>query len=303
MSSPSASPQYVVRDLFPVNEIHLIFGPAHSGKTTLMLQILEDWRNGRDVFGCHSHVQPFCLIACERPESALRAHMRRLGMDPSLIPHFSLIDQASSGDDYNFETLVATLRKRCPEAKVLFIDGLSTLCPGRSYDQRDVSKFLLTINQFCKQQSITIIACLYAVKAKEGAGYAAPLDRLSGSGVWSSMTGCKLLIDPIDPKDPTNPNRLLLLFIRSRAPRATYAKYVESGLLSYADTLELTGLDSWLAQLEPGKVIRTSTIHETAQSLQVSRSSVFRWIENQITLCTLSKIRKGTYIVPPRASA
>lgn len=301
MAQPDS--HFVVRDLFPSKSIHLIFGPAHSGKTTLMLQIMEEWRNGRDVLGYHSHPAPFCYVSCTKQQSEIESHMRRIGLDPNTIPNFSLLNVSNSNEDFNIDTVTIKAKSLVSDLRVLFLDGLSVICPGRITDVRDVAAFLRSILTICRRDNITIIAAIGTVKSREGSSYSHPIERLPGAGVWSEMSNSKILIDPIDPKDVTDNNRYILVMPRSRASWRLYAEFVESGMLAYTDRLCVATMDSWLQQQAPSTQFTTAEIQHAANSMGVSRATVTRWIADQRKLGTLTSIARGLWQIPIIASA
>jgi hypothetical protein len=299
----TANPQYVIRDLFPSKQIHLIFGPAHSGKTTLMMQIMDDWRNGRDVFGYHSHPAPYCYASCTKQLPDVESHMRRIGLDPATIPHLSLQNTSSSREDFNIETLILKAKSLVPDLRVLWLEGLGTICPGKITEVRDVTEFLRNLMSICRREHLTIIAEMTTVKAREGNSYSYAIDRLPGSNVWSDMTGSKIPIDLADPRDLTDINRIVVLVMRNRASRRLYAAFVDSGLLAITDRLEVATMDSWLTQQPTPTQVTTKEIHKVGKSLGVSRSSITRWITDQHELGTLNPVSRGVWQIPERATA
>jgi hypothetical protein len=302
-AASSASPSFVIRDLFPTNEVHLIFGPSFVGKTTLLFQIIEEWRHGRDVFGYHSHPAPFCYVECHHSQSRTWRHMRHLGIDPGEIPHFSLLDTCTNSTDYNIDTVVKEAKHRVPNLRVLFIDGLSILCSGKITEQRAVAEYMLRLAQICKEHKLTIIGVMSSVKSREGSSYASTLERLPGSSTWASMTGTKLVVEPVDARNPVNASRTILFLIRERAPNLLFATFTQSGMLGFSSEPEASGLDSWLASLPLDSDVTTQQIQEAAKFNKVPRSTMFYWLDSQLKLGTLVKVRKGKYHVPPAYNA
>jgi hypothetical protein len=290
--------KFVVHDLLAINEIHLIFGPARSGKTTLALQMFDDFCAGRPVLGFPSSPMPTCFVACERSAASLAAAIARVGIDASL-PHLSLAGRLKR-EEYNIEAAYSLAKAKVPELRVLFFDGFSRLCPGKWYDDRDVSQFLIDSTVFCHERHLTIIGTLPCVKAKEGNGYQDPLERISGSGCWSSGTDFKLMIERYNPKDVTNCYRTMTLFPAHRAESRMWAGFSQGRIQLLNDpptTVNSPGTP--IANLEEHYAMTqddsTISVQDAIERYDIPRRTLQRWLQEKVKEGKLVRVGRGLY--------
>src|SRR5580692_9374540 len=102
------SDHFIVDQILPKFETHLVGGPSHSGKTTLIFQTIERWRNRKDVFGHASFPLPFCYLACECASGTVHSTLKRVGIDPETFPFLSTIEH--EGID-SFHTALGLARR------------------------------------------------------------------------------------------------------------------------------------------------------------------------------------------------
>lgn len=301
-------PDFLIDQILRSNQVHLISGPSRSGKSTLLLQVLAGWAAGLPVFGHVSVPAPFALVSCDRSASTIDDTMLRLGMIPDTIPHFSIIDpprnvfqrresDRPSQDDHSISEILAICQRIVPNLACLFVDGLSTLCPGKIIDHRDVANFLRDTSRLCIQQRVTIVGTVYAAKSREGEGYAAPCDRMLGSGAWASHTGTAFILEPADRK------RTLHVIPLNAPVESWELMHDDIGrLVPYVETGTSDKLDYWLVSLDEGMVFTTQQAHIVGEAAEVSRPTVERWLKNQITLGTIVRIDRGEYKVTGKKS-
>lgn len=197
-ASAPASPAFIVDSIFPSNEIHLFGGASHSGKTTLVIdQFILRWSRGLPVFGHESYPAPFCFVVCDRPLTTLSATLARTGMGGlATFPAFSLVDEASDDPTLNlFEQALSTARKRVPGLKVLFMDGIHRICPGRANDLKDVSEFLAYVSRRLQKEGITLIGIGHAAKVKGDEHFSNPRERFLGSSAWGTSSSTMIIVE------------------------------------------------------------------------------------------------------------
>lgn len=287
--------KFVVDTLFPTKEIHLIFGPSGAGATTLLLQIIADYSAGRPVLDRFpSHPMPFCLISCAKSLSATRRHMKRLGMDPSQIPHLAL--SGRRGDDHHFANVYDLADRHLDgRLKVLFIDGLSTLC-DKVADDKAVTAFMSNIIATCEEHDVTVIATIRASKARSGEGYVSIRERIIGSGAFASFADTKIGIDPVKPSDPANHSRSLVIMPQAEETIVLPYALTKFGLLPNLTELLVDPLDAWLATIPGGTLIRSSEMMAVSN---MTRPTFYRWLSTQLELGTLIDGEKqGEYRTP-----
>jgi AAA domain len=302
-TAAAPAPAFIVQDIFPTNQIHLIFGPQARDKTILLLQIMRDWTAGLQVFSHDSYPARYCWVSCERNTDSLRAHMTRLGIDPPSTYHFSLVD-SERRENQTLEAALSIARQRV-NCSVLFIDGLHALCPGKIIDSRDVTNFLVQAQQLMRSNRLTIIATAASPKYRPEDSTTPPGERFLGSGSWASMTDTKILVEPYDPmnlKDPAR--RVTLMPTHDEAVVGKYEHRPEGLIWIGNDDTGAPGLDSWLECLPPGEIVTTSSIKNLAQEMHISRSTVTRWIKSKVEAGVLipDEYSRGLYSVADPAT-
>lgn len=301
VASPVPQPQYLIEKIMPVEEVHLISGPSGSGNTTLMLQLLDDWRSSRECFGFASHPAPFYLVSCDRPATHIEGIMQRMNLSPDLIPHFSLVDSPRRDpmDDYTIDIIAKQILRSDSRIRVLFIDGLSVLCPGKIIDHTDVGKFLRAASRVCLQHHLTILGTVYASKSRSGEGYTNPRDRMLGSGAWSAFTGCKIIIEPHErvTQQQLPPSTIHVLSHNVPALSFEMEQSPDTGMFSPATLNMYSPLDQWIITKEEGDIVTTAEIKAVAAQLEISSRTAERWIASQKSLGTLIQVCRGEYRV------
>lgn len=288
--------RFLIDSILPANRVHVITGPSRAGASTLGLQMLDDWRRGEDIFGYKSHPAPFCYAACNLPLGDLRAHMRSLGIPTNgTFPHFSLVGSRKS-DKRSFHNVFTMAMERVPDLSLLFIDSLSSLCPGRITEDRVVDDFIDAMSTECQESNITILSSLRSSKARTGEGYLSPHERIIGSGAFCSATSTKFIIEPLKPSDPENPNRVLWLLPRVGKPRRLFYAFNDDGRLELqSEYIPQAPLDNWLITVAPGAEVHSDEMLIIADQLGIARTQLYEWVKVQVELGTVVRMAKGEY--------
>jgi len=263
-----------------------------------MLQIMDDWRNGRPVYGHASYPSRYCWISCERNTDSIRSHMRRIGLDPSEIYHFSLLDEERR-DNQTIDAAIAIARSRLTPS-VLFIDGIHALCPGRIIDTHDVTAFLVHVHQLIREHRLTILATVASPKSRPEDSTTPPGERFIGSGSWASMSDSKCLIEPYDASNVRDASRRLTIMPSHHLPSVQKWEFADRGLLALIgdDDAQPVPLDQWLDTQAIGTMLTTSDIQSAGQQLLgLSRSTVTRWIKDKVSEGRLRQVDRGNYTV------
>jgi len=293
---PQSSDTFLVDQIIPLNEVHLICGPSGAGKSTLASQLASESRQGGEIFGRACYPFPLCYVACASPLPRLRTIMRAAGIDPASIPHFSLVGKCRP-DERTVEFVVSLARELVPDLRVLIIDAFAILCQGKINDHRDVAQFMISAQDTCDRESLTIIGCVGSAKPRDdGQNAAAPRDRIIGATTWSESSGTKIIIDPEKPRDPGNPYRVIHVLPHGLRPE-TFQFEFKDGALVPRDMFEEGPLDAWLISIAAGTELRTSEIVAAAESMKISRRTCNYWIAKQVEAGTLVRLRQGVFRV------
>ena len=300
------SSAYIVDQILPTNQIHLIFGPESTDKTVLLLQILRDWLRRDKIFDRESYPTRYCWVSCEQNTSAVQSHMHALGINPSTTFHYSLLEVDRPSADHcnlNIDTavLMAQRQSQSQSHLVLFIDGLHALCEGRIICTRDVTKFLDRVHYLMRRYHLTILATVASPKTRPEDSTTPPGERFLGSGSWASMSRTKILIEPIDPMDPMHAGRKVIIMPPNNKAQILRYERHEDGLILMAqgDTPQCP-LDDWLDMQPSDQLVSTINIQTAGQTLELSRATIYRWIDQKLESNRLDRVSKGLYKIIPR---
>lgn len=287
--------EFHVDRILAAGEVHLIYGPSGAGKSTLALQIMESWTQGSDLFGYQTHPVPMCYLACERSSASLRRQMKAMGIDSSKHPNLSLL--MLRHDERNVRSALRLARKINSAIRVLFLDGLQSLCPGKINDHRDSTRFLIETAQLCQEENITIVGCAASSKSREGEGYASPRDRLLGAGAWASTTDLKAYIDYGRPSDVTHPYRRMSLMPSTEIPKLIHYEFENHRLVMRSQAELLINMDTWLASQSSGEVFTSAQLQGIAEQFHMSRTAFYLWLRDQVELGALRRLAHSKYSV------
>lgn len=189
----------------PKNQLHLLAGPTHGGKSTLAAQLVAALVRGTEWFG----LQPpyfageIAVFVTDRSWTDSGHWYRRLGLR---IPYWSILDHESTSlrelfagttktvthsawQDY-LQTVVEEKLKLGPDS-LLLIDVVNPLMGGEinSYDR--VFAALGDLNRYLQRRKVTCIGVGHAgkVKGNQADRYARAIDRIAGSAAMLGAAG------------------------------------------------------------------------------------------------------------------
>jgi hypothetical protein len=297
-SPQSPPPKFLVDSVLPANEVHLLYGPISEEITLFCLQNVATWLEGEEILAHASYPQPACYVACGHSLASLRWHMERADIDPGQLPHLSMLDHVQH-EDRTVDSALRLARAVVPNLRLLILDGMYTLCPGHINFFHDASKFLIATTQLCKEQRITILGCVTAVKSRDGESQASARDRLPGSIAWATLTSTKILFEPNRIDRYTDDTRRAVV-MATALERTITLQYVRQGYrFEYrGEGIAHSDLDTWLLTLHPGTPLTTQDLRDVAERSGISKASLYRWLADQIALGTILKIAHGSYVTP-----
>ena len=291
---PSDDPEYIIDDIMPAHEIHLLGGPSGAGKTTLAFQMIMDIRSGRPVFGHDSHPVPICYASCDRSSDSAVRTASRVGVNiniPTVI--------ARRGHR-TIRQVIDAAKELVPGLRLLVIDAIGTLVPcGKINDYGTVMDFLGYCTELCEQHHITILAMGHATKTREGEGFIRPRHKFLGS-VASASCDTMFYIESPNPQDPDDPSRRIIVLPRNYPSCVLAYTFNALGRLieiSQADE-ELTLDVKILVRLPIGEEVTTATLYE--RGLPTPHRTVDRWIAEAVQSSQLERAGRGHFAVPDR---
>lgn len=295
-SSTQQSSSHIAEPIMPTKEIHLISGPSNAGKTTLAFQMIEEWLAGLPVLGLYrSFPMPCLYVACDRSGASTVRTLARIGIKTK-IPILSLVDNPIP--ESTPSQLLALARKQQPNVRVLFIDAMAVLCPGKVTDYSIVCKFMASLARLCQKESLTIIGMGHTAKVRGDDKVSDPRQRFLGSVAWGGFADCMLHIEPTNPDDPTDPRRQLYVLPKNaRSELLDYRFNDEGRLVSLTAESAALILDQWLLKCPVGHVVTTATFVEIGGHAGLHKATVHRWIKEAIASGRIAKSGHGEYKV------
>jgi hypothetical protein len=294
------SPKYLIDDIAPSREVHLIGGPSGGGKSTWIFQFLIEWSAGRPIYGHASHPVPYVYISTDRGKDSILRTLERLRINPAHIEFVSTITL----DLDTVEAIIQRVHLKVPNVRVLFIEGMTGLMPeskGKSSDGGfgHASKFLRHLNKLCSELDITIFAVVHSPKSKEDARYLSPRDRVMGSSAWAAYTETLFLIEPVHADTPSLRN---LIIIPRNAPQETHQlEFNDTGRLVESNA-EITDtiIEAFLGTIPYGQTFTTEQFTTAMKRAGLSTATITRRLKELTENVVLAKVRQGIYSrVPP----
>jgi RecA-family ATPase len=288
---PDSDPEYIIDNIMPAHEIHLLGGPSGAGKTTLAFQMIRDIREGRPVFGYATHSIPICYVSCDRSSASAVRTAARVGVNdiPTII--------AKRGHR-NIRQVIEDAKALVPNLRLLVIDAIGVLVPGgKINDYGAVMDFLGYCTELCELHHITILAMGHATKTKEGEGFIDPRHKFLGSVAWGGSSDTMLYIESSNPKDPDDPSRRIIVLPRNYPASVLAYTFNNRGhLIPVTEADDELTLDVKLLNVQLGVEVTTSTI--TGWGFPASRSTINRWILDAVRTGKLEQVKKGVYRRP-----
>lgn len=189
--------EFIVDTIFPKRELHIIGGPAHGGKTTLLYQIMYDLSNGYNIFGYPSQPVPSCLISCVHSANACRQIMEQMGIS---FPLYSFVDNAFEGETQDkkidkMQQVCDAAMSLVPNVEMIFLDGIMRLFDGSITDNSGVGKFLSHVVRKLQEYNLTSLATGRAAKPKEATNGFRSIDRFLGATAWTEYSSTFIAIE------------------------------------------------------------------------------------------------------------
>lgn len=294
---------YLISEILPAGEIHLLAGPSGAGKTTLLMQILADFLAGVPVWGYRPFPAPVFYVSCDRTLNEQKRVMERTRTGWGAFP-VAVVKQIFPGTlRPSIGGIVAYAKKHYPETKLLVVDGFATLVPGGRYmDYTVVSDWLRDIQDLCQASEITILGVVHFAKEKKGEGYSNQRERILGSAAWGAFANLVLTLSKDDPEDPRS--RVRNLWVCPRNGEETLHKLeMSKGLLVPYTTLgeddKSSVLECEIRKLPPDLPFGRKAVKELndrlAPEVQVSDATLDRLLRQMIEEGKLEKAGYGRY--------
>lgn len=202
-------PNYLIENLMPTCEVHLVAGVTGAGKTTWLFGMLLDWERGLPVLGCKSNPVPWVYVAADRSIASAHRTMGAMGINPSAIRMIA----AQGADHKDFGAIMGAVADAGAELAVVEAFG-SFVDEGGTH--RQVSEFMHRACAYTAPQSqfpngLTILGVVESPKMKPNERYLLPRQRISGVATWGHLADCIFLIEHEKPQEHGHPGRKLYI--------------------------------------------------------------------------------------------
>lgn len=219
---PNRHQQFIIEDgIMPCREVHILAAASGVGKTTLMVQILDDLIDGVQVFDAKTNPVSPVYLCNDRSKDDIRRTFERVSPKHS-YPFYSLLTDTEFADCRTVEHAIRTAKLLHPECDFLIYDPISFNVENIN-SSREVSALLRSLTRLTQALSVTLLIIHHAAKSKSDSFYASPRQKIAGSGAWGGYSNLNLILEEDDDSDPTNPIRGLHVCPRNGGNR--YYRY------------------------------------------------------------------------------
>lgn len=177
--------EFLIADILPKGEVHLMGGSSGSGKTTLLFQILADFQAGNPVLGHPSYPVPYSYISVDRSRTSVTRTLQRLGLEREIT---RVICREDLPPDLNLLKVVRAAQKIYPDTKAFFIEGFQTMVGDKGNSYTPVAALLQATTTFCAEEGVTIVGICHSPKLKMEEGFQHPRETILGSVAWAAYS-------------------------------------------------------------------------------------------------------------------
>lgn len=298
---PDKFDEWLIEDLIPAFEFHLIGGPSGSGKSTLLFQILDAFVDGREIFGHKVNSVPCAYVSLDRGHVQTLRTMLQVGYKETKFPWWGL--GGSRKRPKTLKAIMDLVKSRQPDVKFLVIEGLANMLDnGKHCEYQATGDFLNELAWLCHDQKITVLASVHSPKTKEKDRYTNPRERVLGSVNWAGTADTVIIVEPVSVESAEDHSRLIFLLPRNAAQQVPLYKFENGRLVPSEDASDATWrllMDMELSQLPVGAQVTSDQIKEWADRLKLSTSSLTRWKNEKVKNSTLAHLQKGLFEVLP----
>jgi RecA-family ATPase len=292
------SPKYLIDEILPSREVHLLGGPSGSGKTTWWFQIIQDWAAGRDVLGHASHPVPWAYISADRSEEGVLRVLERLHIDPATIPFLSVVDE----DNDSASHYISKALEKFPTAKLLMLEGISSMVPVSSKQgdggYKAVTRFLRILGKLCRSHDITIWGSAHSPKMKAADRYTDPRQRVMGSVAWAGYTESIFIIEPPPSEDREQSHRRTLMSLPRNAKQEYFdlAFNDQGRLVPWADEIDDIFILEFFKKIGPGNSF-TRLVFNQAMEKYISETTCKRRLRGYEQSGHITQTDRGVFRV------
>jgi hypothetical protein len=300
------SRDYIVDQIFPSNEVHIIAGPSGSGKTRMLHQeFIPRLVAGSDVWGHQCRKPRKCVyFSLDRSIASIADTLRQM----KLAPAATILSAINDDIPLDIDSMYHIAEQYVPGVEVFIIESFlrlfrvaddkkTMLQPGNINDYLQVSDFLTTLTRKCMQLGITLMCSTHTTKMRERDLIFSPRERLLGSVAWGAYSDTLVYIGPVKLQDEINNNRRLYIMPRNSAPAEFVYQFDQDGrLVETTQDANDSRLDKYLYEEVNDETEFTRQEVDNWAALQdISKQTVTRWLSNLVDAGYLERVVRGRY--------
>jgi RecA-family ATPase len=222
--------EYLVDQLLPTKEVHLLAGPSGSGKTRWLFQTILDWQAGISILGKKSYPCPWIYIASDRSRVSVLRTLDGMGIPSDLIPMVNAWD-----DNLSLGAILDAIE--VSKAGFAIIESFGSFVEQPT--GRCVKDLLQRCRRFMNLANCTILGVMESPKLKPHERYENPRMRVSGAAAWAHFSETIFLIEPANPKTVSDPYRLLNVCPRNGPGIVVNLCFDQNGFLHPAKLIDM----------------------------------------------------------------
>jgi RecA-family ATPase len=246
---------------FPLGEVSLVAASSGIGKTTWMIQVLNNMVHGERVFGHNAKLRGYRIVLHDRSEGSFRRTLKRMHLSDEIQKNVIRLTHEQQIADP--QAIIAQIIERNPDAEIIFIEGLDMWASDPN-DMRVVSRLVDDLQRLAEQKHVAIIASLGCPKQKPKDRYQLQRDSVFGSSAWGRKTETIVFLELSDLKNPNSPRRCFVMPRNGKTEE--YTLTFENGVLTETvlstpvpiEAISESKFKKYLDTLEPGTHLKWS---------------------------------------------
>jgi hypothetical protein len=307
------SQRFIIENILPEGELHILAGPSGVGKSTLILPMLKAIEDGTPIMGFKTIPVPFVYIMCDSTSTSLQRKLNRIGLGDWDIPAYSIEDLAKPPFSLKPHTVeIEDLPIMFPWAKLFILEAYNWFykakSPNASKDYVDILQFWSRVRDFFGEKNLTIVGTTHIAKQKKNEGYALVRDKVFGSVAQPAICSTVMVLEQGRGDDdrtlhvsPRDYPEFKAEFLRDKEGKLHFSKVVgniqEKMEAAQEDLSSFQLLDRKLLAYMDQEILAGSVVKGWCQELGLSTRTAFRWIANKLEIGDLIKVQQGQWRV------
>lgn len=291
---------YLIADILPKYEIHLLGGGSGVGKTRFLFQLfISEWQEGRPVLGHKSYPVPYVYISMDRSRPSVGRTLATLGLE-------KVITRVVTREDLESPITAASMLKQAnakyPDAEVFFIEGFQTLVGDAGNNYTTVATFLSRITRYCNDNKITIVGVCHSPKLLIDESFKNTREMVLGSVAWGSYSDTNIVMS----KDEKTGIITISVQPRNAGSENHSFTFNKSGKLIplvQSTQAQRSDLRIYIESLGSGELISRKQVLDRAKEYGISRATAERVVDECFEDGMLEQFSWGNYVRTNRAVA